>query len=196
MDNQLDVLGISHLGLAVTRLEQFIDTWGLVLGISDWWIRDDVEESGVEVDGVPQEDLRVRLGYARLGGLCLELVETVTGETCHSKSAEVFGPGLHHVAFWVNDLDREVEKALSMGLTGRDGPFHARGTRARRRGGSRGRRASRPGGVRTPRAKPVLVPHDPTDPIQLHAGTLGRQLSRRVPGPHGRQAHSAAGAWW
>jgi methylmalonyl-CoA/ethylmalonyl-CoA epimerase len=115
--DSLDVLGISHVGFSVTRLEQFIDTWGAALGISDWVIRDDVDELGVEVAGVAQETMEVRLGYARLGGVCLELVETVAGETCHSQAAAATGPGLHHIAFWVGNLDHEVRKAQALGLT-------------------------------------------------------------------------------
>ena len=117
MDNQLDVLGISHLGLAVTApgaVHRYLGAGAWHLQLVDSRRRGRVRgrsrrSSSRGSTGSP--------GYPRLGGLCLELVETVTGETCHSKSAEVFGPGLHHVAFWVNDLDREVEKALSMGLT-------------------------------------------------------------------------------
>jgi catechol 2,3-dioxygenase-like lactoylglutathione lyase family enzyme len=112
----LDVIGISHVGFSVNRLEQFIDTWGTALGISDWVIRDDVDELGVQVAGVSQDLMRVRLGYARLGGVCLELVETVEGQTCHAQAAAVTGPGLHHIAFWVENLDREVRKAQDLGL--------------------------------------------------------------------------------
>src|SRR5262249_12888863 len=63
-----------------------------------------------------QDLMRVRLGYARIGGVCLELVETVQGETCHAQSAAFTGPGLHHIAFWVEDLDREVRKGQDLGL--------------------------------------------------------------------------------
>jgi catechol 2,3-dioxygenase-like lactoylglutathione lyase family enzyme len=113
----LDVLGISHVGFSVTRLEQFIDSWGAVLGIDDWVIREDVDELGTQVAGISQDTMSVRLGYARIGGVCLELVETVAGQTCHAQSAAITGPGLHHIAFWVSNLDDQVRTARDLGLT-------------------------------------------------------------------------------
>jgi methylmalonyl-CoA/ethylmalonyl-CoA epimerase len=115
-NGSLDLAAVSHVGFSVMRLEQFIDTWGTALGVEDWVIRDDVDQFGVRVAGVTQDLTRLRLAFAQIGGACLELVQTLAGQTCEAQSAAAIGPGLHHIAFWVENLDREARKAQDLGL--------------------------------------------------------------------------------
>jgi len=109
------ILGVSHLGLAVERIEEFTEGWGRALGLDNWLIRENVVGEDTQFDG-SMKSYAVRLGYSRLGDLGVELVETLSGETCHSRSISRFGAGLHHIAFWVEDLPTEVARARRLGL--------------------------------------------------------------------------------
>jgi catechol 2,3-dioxygenase-like lactoylglutathione lyase family enzyme len=113
----LGICGFSHVGFAVPSVEQFAETWGSVLGIDNWSTHEESASGGVFVDGAPPAPLRVKVAFARAGGLAIELIETMEGQTCHSRASEHFAPGLHHLAFWVRDLVGAVKTAIDGGLT-------------------------------------------------------------------------------
>jgi catechol 2,3-dioxygenase-like lactoylglutathione lyase family enzyme len=111
-----DLLGFSHIGFAVRSIEEFQATWGIVLGIRDWVVHDESAPAGIQLHGADVGALAVRVGFARLAGTSIELIETVAGRTHHLEHLDRTGVGLHHVAFWVADLERELAKAEPMGL--------------------------------------------------------------------------------
>ena len=93
---ELGIVGFSHVGFAVPSIEGFADTWGSVLGVDHWSTHEESAEDGVFVEGAMPEPLHVRVAFARVGGLAIELIETIEGQTCHSRASERFAPGLHH----------------------------------------------------------------------------------------------------
>jgi methylmalonyl-CoA/ethylmalonyl-CoA epimerase len=115
-DTSLAIVALSHVGFAVRDIEAFADSWGSLLGVGPWSVHEERATNGVVVYGQPVEKLVVRVAFGRIGGLAVELIETVEGETCHSRALSEVGPGLHHIAFWVEDLDAEVQKARDHGL--------------------------------------------------------------------------------
>jgi catechol 2,3-dioxygenase-like lactoylglutathione lyase family enzyme len=65
--------------------------------------------------GVPVEfTAHISLGYA--GDLQLELIQPVSGPTIHAEFLEAHGPGLHHICFEVDDLDRACAAAEQAGI--------------------------------------------------------------------------------
>jgi catechol 2,3-dioxygenase-like lactoylglutathione lyase family enzyme len=56
----------------------------------------------------------ISLGYS--GDLQLELIQPVCGPTVHAEFLEAHGPGLHHVCFDVDDLDRACAAAEAAGV--------------------------------------------------------------------------------
>jgi len=56
----------------------------------------------------------ISLGYA--GELQLELIQPVSGPTIHAEFLERHGPGLHHVCFYVEDLDAACAAAEAAGV--------------------------------------------------------------------------------
>jgi catechol 2,3-dioxygenase-like lactoylglutathione lyase family enzyme len=113
----LGICGFSHVGFAVPSVERFAETWGSVLGVDTWSAHEESAQGGVFVDGATPGPLRVKVAFARVGGLAIELIETIEGHTCHSRASEHFAPGLHHLAFWVRDLEGAVSRAVDAGLT-------------------------------------------------------------------------------
>jgi catechol 2,3-dioxygenase-like lactoylglutathione lyase family enzyme len=113
----LGIVGFSHVGFAVPTVEAFAETWGSVIGIDTWSVHEESAKQGVFVDGATPGPLRVKVAFARAGGLAIELIETIEGETCHSRTSDRVAPGLHHLAFWVRDLGSAVRAAAATGLT-------------------------------------------------------------------------------
>jgi methylmalonyl-CoA/ethylmalonyl-CoA epimerase len=82
---------IHHLGVAVPDLEQAFDTYSRLFG-AELEHRDRLDEQGVEAIAITVGDSRVEL----LGALG---EDTPVGRFLVKR-----GPGMHHVAYWVDDI--------------------------------------------------------------------------------------------
>jgi catechol 2,3-dioxygenase-like lactoylglutathione lyase family enzyme len=60
-------------------------------------------------------DYHIRLAIGFSGGLELELIEWVSGETPHREFLEAGRSGMHHVSFHVPDVDAVIERARGLG---------------------------------------------------------------------------------
>jgi methylmalonyl-CoA/ethylmalonyl-CoA epimerase len=68
--------------------------------------------------GKPRKPLEanVKINIAKIGGVEIELIEPVEGESPHKEFLESKGEGLQHIAFAVDDLDKEVAKLTKQGV--------------------------------------------------------------------------------
>ena len=83
--------GIHHLGVAVENLDEALDTYERLFG-AELEHREVVPEQGVEAAAV-------RVGESRV-----ELLASLGAETPVGKFLANRGPGMHHVAYEVEDL--------------------------------------------------------------------------------------------
>jgi methylmalonyl-CoA/ethylmalonyl-CoA epimerase len=95
--------GIHHLGVAVEDLDEAVDTYERVFG-AELENRDLVEAQGVEAAAM-------RLGQSRV-----ELVAPLGDDTPVGKFLVKRGPGMHHVAYEVTDLRRELAELTEQGV--------------------------------------------------------------------------------
>jgi methylmalonyl-CoA/ethylmalonyl-CoA epimerase len=58
----------------------------------------------------------IALGFARSGGVQIELVHPVAGEGIHVEFLATNGPGAHHLGYLVDDIDAELAFAASAGF--------------------------------------------------------------------------------
>lgn len=65
--------------------------------------------TGKTVRGKPVDyDMDLRLARSELGGLEVELIQPLKGESIYKEFLEEKGEGLHHLAFVVEDVDAEI----------------------------------------------------------------------------------------
>ena len=83
--------GIHHLGVAVENLDEALDTYERLFG-AELEHRELVPEQGVEAAAV------------RVGGSRVELLASLGEDTPVGKFLANRGPGMHHVAYAVDDL--------------------------------------------------------------------------------------------
>ena len=107
--------GIHHLGVAVEDLDDAVSTYERLFG-AEVEHRDRVPEQGVEAASL-------RIGDGRI-----ELLASLGDETPVGKFLAKRGPGMHHVAYEVNDLraalaDLEREGAELVDSEPREGLF-------------------------------------------------------------------------
>jgi methylmalonyl-CoA epimerase len=98
------VLGVHHVALAVEDLPQALDTYRRLFGAE------------VEVEG-RMEEQGVNAVYLRVGDGRVELVSPLAPDTPVGRFLEKRGPGMHHVAFEVEDMDEALEELTRGGAT-------------------------------------------------------------------------------
>jgi len=97
------VKGIHHVGVAVRDLDEAIETYGRLFG-AELEHRDTVSEHGVEAAAV-------RVGQSRI-----ELLAATDDDTPVGRFLAKRGPGMHHVAYEVDDLDAELAGLDEQGI--------------------------------------------------------------------------------
>ncbi len=58
---------------------------------------------------VPHASARLKIGLVDLGGIQVELIQVLEGESIHSRFLERKGEGIHHLGFFVKDINKAVK---------------------------------------------------------------------------------------
>jgi methylmalonyl-CoA epimerase len=97
------VTGIHHVAVAVRDLDEAIATYGRLFG-AELEHRDTLEEQGVEAAAV------------RVGGSRIELLAATGDDTPVGRFLARRGPGMHHVAYEVDDLEAQIAALDEQGV--------------------------------------------------------------------------------
>jgi len=97
------VSGVHHIGVAVDDLDAAIATYTALFGATVEH-RERVEDQGVEAASL------------RVAGSRIELLAALAPDTPVGRFLEKRGPGLHHVAFEVDDVGAELERLKADGV--------------------------------------------------------------------------------
>jgi methylmalonyl-CoA/ethylmalonyl-CoA epimerase len=95
---------LEHIGIAVRNLEESNALFAKLLGKQHYKIE------VVESEGV-------RTSFFELGGVKIELLEAINDNSPIAKFIEKRGEGIHHLAFEVNDLEKEIDRQELNGFT-------------------------------------------------------------------------------
>ena len=98
----MEARAIHHLGVAVDDLDEALSTYQRLLG-ARLEHRETVEEQGVEAASL-------RVGESRV-----ELLAALGDETPVGKFLAKRGPGMHHVAYEVDDLPASLQELAGQG---------------------------------------------------------------------------------
>jgi len=112
------VKAVNHIGIAVHSIEDQREFYEKNLGA--------IFES-IEVVA----DQKVKVGFFRVGDVRLELLEPTDPSSTVAQFLEKRGPGLHHVAYTVEDLPARIAELKAEGIrmideTPRNGAHHTR----------------------------------------------------------------------
>jgi methylmalonyl-CoA/ethylmalonyl-CoA epimerase len=114
----MKLLRINHLGIASATLDEAMTRMGRLFEM-------EVEH----IEEVPEQ--KVRTGFFPVGPSTLEYLEATDPASPVGKFLEKKGPGIHHVAFEVDDVEAAVKELLAKGVRmidkePRDGAHHTR----------------------------------------------------------------------
>ena len=104
---------ITQVGVVVKDLDKTVE-FLTSLGLGPFVFREAIHPRAT-VHG-KTVSYQVRLAFAQLGSLQLELIEYQKGQTIHKEFLEQKGEGLHHLLFNVKDLEATLEKFTKRGI--------------------------------------------------------------------------------
>lgn len=94
---------IEHLGIAVENIEESLLIYEKLLGTSCY------KTETVESEGV-------KTAFLQIGESKIELLEATNPESTIAKYLEKKGPGIHHIAFDVENIETEIARLTSEGF--------------------------------------------------------------------------------
>jgi methylmalonyl-CoA epimerase len=94
---------LEHIAIAVPDLDAAVSTYSAILGLSD---------SGRET----VESEHVNVAFFDVGTARIELLEPTVDESPVGKFLERRGPGLHHIAIEVADIEVALERCRAAGI--------------------------------------------------------------------------------
>lgn len=100
---------VDQVSFAVKDIDETIEAWSSMYGIGAWTF---AENGGLDAKGRPW---KIRMAFAYLGPVQIELVQCTEGRIFQSRFLETWGEGLHHLGFYVDDLEAEVAKLVEDG---------------------------------------------------------------------------------
>ena len=105
---------ISQLGFVVRDTDETARYYEQVFGLGPWSIMDG-ETTDCTNRGEPVT-IRGKIGMAQVGAVQFELIQIQEGESIHSEFLQERGEGLHHIGFYVRDLDARLEACRDAGI--------------------------------------------------------------------------------
>ena len=94
---------IEHIGIAVANLDESIDYYEKVLGLECYLVEE-----------VP--DQKVKTAFFRVGDTKIELLESTDPDGPIGKFIEKKGPGVHHLAFAMENVGESLKQAADQGV--------------------------------------------------------------------------------
>ncbi len=99
----MDITHIEHIGIAVENLQEAIAYYEEKLGLKCYSIEE-------------VQDQKVRTAFFRVGQTKVELLESTDPEGPIGKYIAKKGPGLHHLAFAVDNVDASLQTVENRGV--------------------------------------------------------------------------------
>ncbi len=94
---------IEHIGIAVNNLDEAIKFYKDVFGLNCYAVEEIAEQ-------------KVKTAFFVIGQTKIELLESTDPEGPIGKFLEKKGPGIHHIAFAVEDVNSALKEAESKGI--------------------------------------------------------------------------------
>ncbi len=96
---------VDQIGIVVKDMEATMNFYERMFGIEPF----PTVESAVN-------SAKLKFGLFQLGEVQIELIQVLEGETIHSEFLEKRGEGLHHLGFFVEDIEKELARLEKGGI--------------------------------------------------------------------------------
>ena len=93
---------VDHIGFAVRNIDESIAFYSAMFGVTDW-------------DRIALPERHMDVAVARVGGVLLELIAPTSEAASFAKYLRERGPGMHHIAYRVDDIVAALAELKSRG---------------------------------------------------------------------------------
>ncbi len=94
---------VDHIGFAVRDIDSAIAFYSQTFGISEW-------------ERIPMPERHMEVAATRIGDVLLELIAPTSDEAAFAKYLNERGPGMHHIAYRVNDIVAALAEIKARGV--------------------------------------------------------------------------------
>jgi len=94
---------VDHIGFAVLDIEEAITFYSQAFGLAQW-------------ERIAMPDRHMTVAVAHVGDTFLELIAPTSDEASFAKFLREHGPGLHHIAYRVDDIASALAEVRSRGI--------------------------------------------------------------------------------
>jgi methylmalonyl-CoA/ethylmalonyl-CoA epimerase len=101
---------IAQVSWAVNDIDRVIESWSKLYGFGPWTF---TENGGVDAKGRPW---KIRMAFTYVGPLQIELVQCIEGRIFQSRFLDTWGEGVHHIGWYVGDVDKTVAGLAAQGV--------------------------------------------------------------------------------
>ncbi len=108
---------LAQVAIVVHDIEEISRRWATVLGlpVPEIIVTAPGLEAAQTYRGAPSE-AQCKLAFFKLGQVELELIEPLGGASTWQEALDKHGQSLHHIAFWVEGMQRSVDFLRSQGI--------------------------------------------------------------------------------
>lgn len=94
---------VDHIGFAVRNIDDAIAFYSQTFGVSDW-------------ERILMPERHMEVAATRMGDMLLELIAPTSDEAAFAKYLNERGPGMHHIAYKVNDIVAALAEIKARGV--------------------------------------------------------------------------------
>ena len=108
---------VCQIGIIVRDIEEASKAWAKLLEVNppQYILTEPAEEAHTCLRGQPTEG-RAKIALFQMENLWLELIEPVSSPSTWQEFLNTNGPGVHHIAFQVKDMDKQIAVFKEKGL--------------------------------------------------------------------------------
>lgn len=94
---------VDHIGFAVRDIEEAIDFYSRTFDVHEW-------------ERIPMPERHMAVAATRVGDMLLELIAPTSEDAAFAKFLRDRGPGMHHVAYRVDDIVAALAEVKARGI--------------------------------------------------------------------------------
>jgi methylmalonyl-CoA/ethylmalonyl-CoA epimerase len=94
---------VDHIGFAVRDIDEAIAFYSRAFDVTEW-------------ERIPMPERFMDVAATRVGGMLLEIIAPTSEEASFAKFLRERGPGMHHVAYRVDDIAAALADAKTRGV--------------------------------------------------------------------------------
>jgi 4-hydroxyphenylpyruvate dioxygenase-like putative hemolysin len=98
-----------QIGFVIRNTDKVLEYYEKTLGLGHF-------DSSVFRADIGDGEAKMRISVAQIGGVQFELIEPMEGDKIHSVFLKQGREGLHHLGFYVKDLDEKIKEFQRKGI--------------------------------------------------------------------------------